>query len=430
MPQQATANQAKANIVDSNGHPVPVVAFYSVQGGVGKSTLAKKFAELVTIAPGQSGQRPNVLLIDLDVDSRGLTSRLSEAMRQSFGNFRTAHDVFAERNVAAAQAISVTPAVSLAGGNPQHRGQLYLMPAAQHGSTRLFDVMAHISSDELYNLLLDMVQSLVTQYGISCVVIDCAPGNVPYSAAAATLADFPLFIGRNDIPSYEGIRRLPEQFREMYRSFQPQSQRVIINAVSVRKLYEERAKEHVVFDYIPLTTDVILETEGLPRTGSLQMLLFEKYVVDIIKQVLIGKNHLIPEAPEVLGREWIDVLQKLERAEEAPSIRRLKLLGFLLWPGGALVVLGLSVMAYSHVVQDVREVFTRAALIASATGVIAAAIAWYGGMARQRLLATAQKLVFSGPDEIFRRLNEGPSHRKELESMRQLADTISDRKAA
>ena len=90
MPEYDTTSTAIVN----RGQEVPVVAFYSVQGGVGKTTLARKFAELVTLAPGREGRRPNVLLIDLDVEAMGLTFRMAKGIRQTV---RTVHDVFAER---------------------------------------------------------------------------------------------------------------------------------------------------------------------------------------------------------------------------------------------------------------------------------------------------------------------------------------------
>jgi len=391
--------------------------------------LARKFAELITIAPGHHDQRPNVLLVDLDVEAGGLTSRLSQAMRQPFSSFRTAHDVFRERNASAVQAISVTAAVSLASGNPQHRGHLYLMPASQHDDKKLFGVMAEVERDELYGLLQNMIQNLVSQYGISCVVVDCAPSANPYTAAAATLADFPLFIGRNEVLSYEGIRWIPERFREMYPSFQPNAQRVIINMVAVSALYEARAKQHAVFDYIPLSSDVIHETEGLPGTGRLQMLLFEKYIVDIIAKVFIGKNHLIPNPPEVLGKEWMIALDKLTQAERAPRARRLKLLGYLLWPGIVLSLLGIGAVAYSHWIQEIPEGFIRAALVVAAFGIMIIATGWYAEVSRRRLLDTARRLINDGPEGVFRRLKAAASDRQELEFMKRIADTITDQNA-
>ena len=99
----------------------PIVAFYSVSGGVGKTTLAKKFAELITIAPGTEGRNPNVLLVDLDIDSQGLTYRLRP--RTPLG-LATVHQMIAQRNVVNARAVNVTASVSLTGGNPTKRGEV------------------------------------------------------------------------------------------------------------------------------------------------------------------------------------------------------------------------------------------------------------------------------------------------------------------
>jgi cellulose biosynthesis protein BcsQ len=409
--------------IHNRGQHVPVVAFYSVQGGVGKSTLARKFAELVTVAPGREGRKPNVLLVDLDVEAQGLTFRLAQGLRQ---NFRTVHEVFAERNVAVAQAITVTGAVSLASGNPLNRGQLYLMPAAPPQAVGLFDTIANIEKTELLRLLADMIKGLVMQYDISCVVIDCAPGANPYTAAAATLASVPFLVGRNEPTTYEQIRVLPERFREWYDQFQPAKQRVIINAVTVKDLYESRAQQYSVFDYIPLTSDVIHETEGLPRTGSLRMLLFEKYIVDIIRQVFVGMNHLIPEAPEVVGKEWMEVLSKLEHCEEAPRVRRLHRLSYLRWAGIALVVVGIALVGLYQVFDHLPAALTNLGIGTVIAGVILGACGWYAESERQRILNTAQKLIMNGPDGVFQKLKEGASHRRELDEMQKLADTIPD----
>lgn len=408
----------------NQGQPVPVVAFYSVQGGVGKSTLARKFAELVTVAPGREGRKPNVLLVDLDVEASGLTFRLAQAMHQSFSRFKTVHEVIAERNVTGAQAKDVTGAVSLASGNPSPRGQLYLMPAAPPEAKGLFDTIATIDKTELYKLLKDMIEDLVIHYDISCVVIDCAPAANPYTAAAAALATVPFLIGRNEPTTYEQIRVLPERFREWYDRFQPANQRVIINAVSVKELFDSRAQQYSVFDYIPLTSDVILETEGLSRTGSMRMLLFEKYIVDIIKQAFVGMSHLIPEVPEVLGQEWIEALNRLERCVEAPKVQRLRRFRHLRWVGVALLVIGVALVGLYQFFEDLPATLTKIGIVTAIAGVLLVAGGWYTESERQRILTAARKLVFGGPDEVFRKLKEGASHRRELDEMRKLADTI------
>ena len=417
MPEYDTTSTAIVN----RGQEVPVVAFYSVQGGVGKTTLARKFAELVTLAPGREGRRPNVLLIDLDVEAMGLTFRMTKGIRQTV---RTVHDVFAERNVAAAQALNVTNAVSLGGGNLQQRGELFLMPAAPPEATGLFDVLATIDRQELARLMLDMIRNLVLQHDISCVVIDCAPGANPYSAAAATLADFPLLIGRNERATYEQIRLLPERFREMYPSFHQAKQRVIINAVAVRELFDARAQQYAVFDYIPLIADVIHETEGLPAAESLRMLLFEKYIVDIVKQIFVGKNHLIPESPEIVGQEWIDALQRLERCEEAPKMRRLKPFRHFRWIGGALLLIGIALAVLPRFFKLLPSWLPNTGIAMIIGGLVLAIIGFWVQSERNRILAAARELVLAGPDAILRSLEAGMAHRRTLNEMRKLAETI------
>lgn len=407
--------------IRNKGQKVPVVAFYSVSGGVGKSTLARKFAELITVAPGREGHHPNVLLIDLDVEANGLTYRLAKGLRQ---NCRTVHEVFAEQNINAAQAITVTGEVSLAGGNPPHRGQLYLIPASPPDAKGIFDTIANIDKNVLFRLLSDMISALVIQYDISCVVIDCPPAANPYAAAAATRADYPFFVGRNEIKDLDQIWSFPERFREWYPNFQPAKQRAIINSVAATELYNTRADRYPVFSYIPLIGDVILETEGLYRAESLRMLFFENLMVDIIKQVFTGMNHLIPDAREVIGEEWIDTLIKLERYEEAPKIRHLHFFSKLRWTSMSLIIIGVGFLGSRRVFENLPLTFTNIGIVCVIVGTFLTAGGWYAYSERQRIATIAQKLVYGGPEGVIEKLKEGASHRKELDEMMKLADTI------
>lgn len=404
----------------------PIVAFYSVQGGVGKTTLARKFAELITLAPGTAGQHPNVLLVDLDIDSQGLTYRLNPKMPLGLA---TVHQMIAHQNVANASAVNVTSAVSLTGGNPMKRGELYLVPAAPPEARSLYKEIGNIPPEELLRLLGDMISSLVMNFQIACVVIDCAPGPSPHTAAAATLAEIPFLIGRNEETTFAQIKTLPEKFREWYGQFQPARQRVIINAVSVKDIYEERARQFPVFDYIPIVSDVIHETEGLPRTDSLRMLLFEKYIVDIIKEVFVGAGHLhlIPEAPEVLGPEWMTMLTNLERCEEAPRMKWLGRLRHLRWIGLALVVLGGVLIGIDQLVGSPPSWLVPAGISTVIAGAVLTAAGLYAEGRRQRILGGARKMINEGPDGLFSQLKGGQSPRRELVEMRKLADTVPEK---
>jgi cellulose biosynthesis protein BcsQ len=421
----ANGNPVLAEGLVVRGRHIPVVAFYSAQGGVGKSTLAREFAELVTVAPGRDGHRPNVLLVDLDVGAQGLTIRLTQGMHVGT---KTVHEIIAEQNPAGAAAVDVTRAVHLAGGVPRDRGQLYLIPAAPPDANALFDTCARTERVRLLSLLKDMIYTVAVQYDISCVVIDCPPGADPYSAAGATLADVPLLIGRNEQTTYDHIPIIPNRFREMYPAFQPARQRVIINAVTVRELYEMRKDKYMILDYIPMVSDVIHETEGLSRPESFQMLLFGKYVVDIIRQVLVGENHLIPETPALVGEEWVEAIQKLDRCEEAPRVRRLRRFGVARWVGLAVLLAGIAMLVVDKVVNPTSDGYFLASIALIVVGLVVVAVGLYAAGERHRVVATARDFVIGGPDYVLRMLNEGKASRRQMDQMKKLADSVPSRK--
>lgn len=405
------------NIKNKSGIKVPIITFYSASGGVGKSTLTWRFAQLITKATGIGNYKPNVLIIDLDVQSKGITYRYLKARP----NVPTVHEIFALGKATHVQAIDITSQME---GEDRNRGSLYLLPAAPDSAKGIFDTMRNLNPGDLYNILNDVIESIVEQYDISCVIIDCYPGGEPYSAAAATLADIPLFIGRNDPPSYEGIDRIPEMFRESYPEFDEHKQTVIINSVLAKDQFDERAKRYKIFDWIPFTPDIILETEGLSRVGSYQMLLIDKYLVDIMKKKMIGWNHLIPEDP--LPEEYGEVIEKLKHVDRAPKMRRMRLVGHLSWLGIIPAVVGVGLVA-AHGVLDGDDGSTTTmsiGIVFLAIGIISTAGGWYFKYVYKRISRKARELIDGGPQLIMEKLSEGRSSRKELDEIMKLADTI------
>ena len=411
--------------IERDGTPIPVVAFYSVQGGVGKSTLARKFAELVTRASGEQGRHPNVLLVDLDVEAMGLTYRLLNGVIPNSGSI---HEAIATRNPNIAHAHNVTANVSLVSSGTAQRGQLYLLPGAPPEETNLFTVIEGISCDELIQVVTDTVNQIVSMHGISCVVFDCEPGAKKYSAAAATLATTPLLIGRNEDSTYQQIQVLPLRFQKFYSTFQPAKQAVVINAVAVSDFYEERAKRYAVADWIPLTSDVIHETEGVQKIESLRMLLFENYVIDLIKKFLIGHDELIPNGHDVLPEEWLDMLKKLPRLSAAPRMKMLRFTARCLFTLGCL--LGLAALCILIAIQvgmigtDGASDLNFGAIAGVGVGMFLIASAVFPMRERSRLERLAEELRVGGPEEVFRRIRLERSQRRQLNEMLSIVKKI------
>ena len=81
-------------------------------------------------------------------------------------------------------------------------------------------------------------------------------------------------------------------------------------------------------------------------------------------------------------------------------------------------------MGAHQVFNDLPKTLINIGIVPSIVGILFIVSGWYTGSERQRLLTAARKLVSGGPDEVFRKLKEGASHRRELDEMKKLADTI------
>src|SRR5205085_12358403 len=112
---------AESHVISREGREIPVIAFFGAKGGVGKTTIARLFAELVISASDQSGRHPNVLIIDFDVDHRGLTVSMASDI---IYNCPTVHEQIATNNATGADAVDVSRSVSLHSGTIADRGKL------------------------------------------------------------------------------------------------------------------------------------------------------------------------------------------------------------------------------------------------------------------------------------------------------------------
>lgn len=95
---------------------VPIIAFFGTKGGVGKTTISSRFAEYVTYGPGN----PNVLMLDFDVQQRGMTINFTSGLGFSSN---TIHEYMTEKLEIFDEAIDVTHKK-----NRQIGGRLYLIP--------------------------------------------------------------------------------------------------------------------------------------------------------------------------------------------------------------------------------------------------------------------------------------------------------------
>jgi len=292
---------------------VPIIAFFGTKGGVGKTTITTRFAEFVSYGRGN----PNVLMIDFDVDNRGLT-----IMWTSGRGFtcKTIHDYMVQQITSLEKAIDVTEEKKRSFG-----GKLYLIPSAHGDSELIFKTTAGLSYNELVNSIIELIKGAIKRYEISCVVIDCGPVINPYTAAAAHIADQAFIIGQNEPISYDALSNYSYKIKEFYEGFNSSKMAIILN-----KVRGPLRGGLNVFEVIPFTLEVVDISEGLENIDRIRLALFEAYIHNIVAKVF-HKEHpsFVPSRSVVLSDELKEVCSNVTALYKHKRLRILRILGFL-----------------------------------------------------------------------------------------------------
>lgn len=425
------ANYGRQPEIRIGGNPIPVIAFFGAKGGVGKTTIAKTFAELVTCASARDGRHPNVLAIDFDVDHRGLTTLLGTGVVY---NFPTVHEQIAMRSTQGADGVDISDAIDRPAGA---RGRLYLMPSAPREAANVFHEIASIEPSQLLTLITEMVQRVVDKYVVSCVVIDCGPIVNPYTAAAAKLSTAAFIVGQNEAITYQSIGVQPARIKSFYPDFNSDRVKIIINKFRNIERIKEQAERMDIYFAIPFTIDIVDESEGIRDLDKFRLLLFQRAMVDLVDKVLKGRPDLIPNPATLLDTESRAVLEKAPRMRRSKRITRLAFLRHLRLLGILLIVLGVGGLFASRnrdtqpqaratptgqpsIRLDSRRL-VNASIVAILAGLGSAVVGFWAASRRRRLHGGVLALQKGGAEWWFGQMSSGPSGRALLDELKQVA---------
>lgn len=425
-------------VVKRDGKDIPVIAFFGAKGGVGKTTIARTIAELVTAASDRDNRHPNVLAVDLDVDHRGLTVLMASNI---FHRCPTVHDLIAGKNAMAADAVDVSSEVSLRSGTMADRGKLYLMPSAPKEASNVFSVIASIDLNELLNLLNEMVQHVVDKYHISCVIFDCGPIVNPYTAAATEIATGAFIIGQNEPITYQSIGVQATRIQEMYPQFTSSKMKIIINKVRGLERLNLMKSQMEIFFHIPLTVEVIDASEGVANVSELRMLLLENYMIELVRKILIGYPDLVPKPHVLLTGEWKHLLNTVNDLDGAPKMKRLRLMTHLLWPGVLTCALALAIFVFGVLTPKSPPADTSsvagsdagirrtsiASLVIAPIGLFLFGVGVYGKREQKRLRQSIRQVQEGGADWLFTQLKGAESARARLTEISSLARSLTQK---
>src|ERR1017187_242197 len=184
----------------SGGHPLRVVAgldnleIITVLGpsGSGKSLIASSIAELIT----RAHDGPNVLLIDGDIYSRGLTVRAESVLGRLQCDYL--HDSLMGRNENVS-ALKLTD--SLFRRTPSHEandGAIYFLPSAPPETLNPVGWIWKLSEDELNDRVAKVMAFAAERHSARCVVVDTVNIAEPVAAALAAASNILILVGNGE----------------------------------------------------------------------------------------------------------------------------------------------------------------------------------------------------------------------------------------
>lgn len=189
------AESRRLSFTDKNDKAAepPIIAVSSGKGGVGKTVLAANLARLVS----WSGNR--VLLVDLDLYSRGSSALIADAVGKDKTTIADLLEFADDRHSTALQQVAKEIRLVEA---PGPSNSLYLL-ASTHSSEVVLGPEYKYDVPQLKTLLSELVAGLVKAYDLKCVIFDCRPGPEPLFLAAAGISTDILLITEPDMVTWD-----------------------------------------------------------------------------------------------------------------------------------------------------------------------------------------------------------------------------------
>jgi len=338
---------------------VPIIAFFGAKGGVGKTTITNKFADLVAL----SDSKPKVLLIDFDLDARGTTilrtktesfscktihGYVSDAVRSRDKGNKTLSDMIIKE----IEALDVSETIEIR--NKRLRGlseSLYLIPSATPDEKQTFRTITKIEPEQLLKIILSIIDVAINKYSISCVLIDCeARVDFPYTAVGAHLADQAYIIGENVSICREAFKNYIAKMKTYFEDFNSMKMKLILN--KVRGVPEDLGKDMGYFAIIPFTMDVVDVSEGIKDVDRVRLTLLDRYILDLVKRTFEDKHpDLVPDQKVILSEDWLTLLEWASALKKSIRMRLFSFRWVLVFIGAVL----LSVILVCKYIYKIRE---------------------------------------------------------------------------
>jgi cellulose biosynthesis protein BcsQ len=311
---------------------IPVIALMGAKGGVGKTTITARMAELIA----ETGN--NVLVIDFDIESAGSTVFHYQRVKRGQPSVKTVYDHLVPYSASPDTLSSlidtlptderlweVTPDYLAAKG----LGSIYLLPARPlQFTTGRWEAVADIKAEERTTILLRELNKMLQRTemagkNINCIIVDCGAEFNPLVSAAFYRANYGFIVAMPDVISMGNVAEIRREHQARYPKTDVRKIQVIVN----RALSEaDRARWASVrpAGFIPDAPDLYEAW----LDGSLEFDLGYDDFSRAIQQILVGTlqgadSTLVPDEAGIWVAPWMQQIVELGLPERRlPVIKR------------------------------------------------------------------------------------------------------------
>lgn len=426
------------NSIRLNGQPIPLVALIGTRGGVGKSTIAQYFAEMVLSAPGRDGRPPNVLLIDLDVHSRQTTQHYRAGSLQSCP---TIHQLVQQDLPPNFVPMNVTSQVPEQAKARLRRGELYLVPSASSQEDDVYKVAAKIPAEQMADLLTRLIQQVVVNNQISCVILDCTAHIDTYAAAAASIADAVLCTSLVEQHCFERCDEQGRKIRSQVPSFDPERVKPILNRYRHSDRLQDLSRIKPYYHAIPFSDEVI-DGQDWPgaKVDELRLAIFKDYVGQLIEKVLKPSwPGLVPPPSVMVPAEVAYLASVAHKLFTASGMKRLSIIRHLVWLGVVLLVFAIAGLYRSGNMMDAtvttgqsqffglsRQELSNGSLLIFLLGGLFMGVALWARMRYKKIINSIQELIQGREIWVMRQMESGSEGRITVGRLMRLAFQLKE----
>lgn len=196
----------------------PVLTFIGTQGGVGKTMLVNRTADLLARSQPDS----TILLIDLDLQTANTTILRT---RPKPIPCTTVYEYVTTGTAELESLIDVTHTVGRSDpiarkntSRPVYDGdsRVLLLPGVQPRSPTFLGIK-DIAPHDFREVVRGLIEQAVDRFSVSHVILDCeAKIDIPYTATAAVLADHLFVVGRDEPASWDQFDAYLDYVREHF----------------------------------------------------------------------------------------------------------------------------------------------------------------------------------------------------------------------